>query len=122
MPETSASMPWLAVSALLRELEPGSRTLRRAPVASSSLGEVGRQLCRVQRAGPTAVGLWASATMGLSDAQLHRLRVGSLQSVVRLPRGVSVSLKLSSFKVGRKAGPARFHHGQVLLQWAVAEG
>ena len=84
------------------------------------LGKNGRKLCRVQRAGPTAVALWGSATLAIPDAPLHRLRVATLRSLVRLPRGVSVGLKLSSFKAGRKADPARFHHGQVFMQWAVA--
>ena len=37
-----------------------------------------------------------------------------------LPKGASTSLKLSSFRQGRKVDPARVHHGQVMFQWATS--
>ena len=72
----------------------------------------------VHRAGPTAAALWGSSVTGLTDSNLHGLRLGSLQAVGRVAKGSSVGLRIAATKAGRRSDPARLHCELVMQQWA----
>ena len=107
-----------------RRRVPVARTRRKGASARTkrllSLRAAGAHLGPVQRSGPTAAGLWGGAVTGLTDAQLHGLRVSSLRSAGRLPKGSSLGLRIQATKATRLFDPFRIHEGLVIKRWAEA--
>ena len=52
------------------------------------LRAAGADTATVHRARPVASAVWGAAVAGLTDAQLHQLRVAAARSMGRLPKGL----------------------------------
>ena len=77
-------------------------------------------MARVQAAGPTAKALWGSAAVRLPAQKLHKLRLAQMRAIGKLPRGVSVGLRLRAVQARGFLDPASRHHRDVILQWATS--
>ena len=51
---------------------------------------------------------------------MHILRLGALGSLGKVPKGISVGLRLHSYKEGPRTDPLILNIGQVVFQWAMA--
>ena len=84
------------------------------------LRATGAQVGRLQTSNPTAQALWSAAAIGLTPAQLQKLRLAAARAQGKVPIGTSVPLRLAAWRVAPWLDPTVRHHHDVLLEWALA--
>jgi len=84
-----------------------------------TLRQAGADVEGVHRGGPGAVALWGAPVVGITNQQLHGLRVAAARAAGPLPKGASVGLRLQAGK-GGTADPLVDFVVRVVKLWALA--
>jgi len=90
-----------------------ARSLRRLQAA-------GANVAFVHKAGPLASSLWGTSVSGLSLSRLHMLRVTSARSLMSLPAGAAVGLRLGWADPKGIFDPACVYLQRTVKRWGLA--
>ena len=81
------------------------------------LRNAGCQVGRIQRASPTAMCIWGSAVAGLPDGRLNNMRLRALRAEGKVPPGVTLNLRMRSYRGAAYRDPLVLHSTEVAKQW-----
>ena len=106
---------------------------RRAPTAGKRLKEgtrrhrkvmrlrdLGAEVAGIQRASPTAQGLWGCAVHGLTRKQRRGLRTRSVHTARGKKKGAGLGLRAGQSALTDRFDPEAMYHEEVVLKWASA--